>query len=265
MDKHHIEKKDREVVKKFRSAVGEKRLSKQARTRILKASGVLLAAGCLALLVFFIYPAGNNSAPETPGPLKTAAIKSTGPVRSLASAPGRQAATAFPATAAVSAPKTSNAPLPAGDTALRAPTPDITANHKKTTPPGDRMQPDKRIRPKYTKPNDALSGIRIQKIVSCRSVADRQPVALRKTFSLQTDSKAFVWLNVRSEKVPYTLMLVYYINNRKYCEIPLTIRYSRMRTWGYITLNNHKDVGRWHVDVVCKGRTLSQIEFTVVP
>ena len=74
-----------------------------------------------------------------------------------------------------------------------------------------------------------------------------------------------VWMKVLSKKPPFTLTHVYYLNGQKYCEVPLAIRYHRMRTWSSVSLRSPDHIGKWRVDVIAEnGTTLDQIAFTVV-
>jgi hypothetical protein len=112
----------------------------------------------------------------------------------------------------------------------------------------------------------APPGVRIAKIVACSGVSERQYVSPKDTFSLSEDIKPVVWMNVLSEKQPFVLKHVYYVNDRKYVEVPLNIRYPRNRTWSHITLSHQGQIGDWRVDVVNEsGEKLDQVQFSVVP
>ena len=108
--------------------------------------------------------------------------------------------------------------------------------------------------------------MRIAEIVACQGVKNRQPVSRKNEFSLQQGATPYVWMDVRSKKTPYKLRHVYYLNGRRYCEVPLAIIYPRMRTWSNVTLRHPYETGQWRVDVVTrKGKILSQIKFSVIP
>lgn len=112
---------------------------------------------------------------------------------------------------------------------------------------------------------DRPLNIQIHKIVSCGSVIDRQYVSPKSRFSLKEDPTPVVWMTVLSDNPPFTLTHVYYMNDRKYCEVPLSIRYPHMRTWSSVTLNHPEHEGEWRVEVITgSGVKLDQIEFTVV-
>lgn len=107
--------------------------------------------------------------------------------------------------------------------------------------------------------------IQISEIVSCSSVSKRQYVAAKTIFSLKKESNSMVWMTVLSDNPPFTLTHVYYVNGRKYCSIPLKIRFPRMRTWSSITLNSQDQIGKWRVEVVTgNGEKIAQLEFTIV-
>lgn len=112
---------------------------------------------------------------------------------------------------------------------------------------------------------DMPSGIRIEEIISCSSVNNRQCNRPKIKFSLAQDSTPTIWMNVVSEDPPFTLTHVYYCNGQKYCEVPLAIKHHRMRTWSTVTLRSRKHIGKWRVEVIHdNGTKLDQIEFTVV-
>lgn len=112
---------------------------------------------------------------------------------------------------------------------------------------------------------DMPSGIRIEEIISCSSVNNKQYSSLKIKFSLAQDTTPNIWMKVISENPPFTLTHVYYCNGRKYCEVPLAIRYQRMRTWSTVTLRSPEHIGKWRVEVIDdNGAKLDQIEFTVV-
>ncbi|MDY0221825.1 MAG: DUF2914 domain-containing protein [Desulfobacterium sp.] len=112
---------------------------------------------------------------------------------------------------------------------------------------------------------DMPSGIRIEEIISCSSVSNKQYNRPKNKFSLAQDATPTIWMNVISEDPPFTLTHVYYCNGRKYYEVPLEIKHHRMRTWSTITLRSRKHIGKWRVEVIDdNGTKLDQIEFTVV-
>jgi hypothetical protein len=112
---------------------------------------------------------------------------------------------------------------------------------------------------------DMPSGIIVAEIISCSSVKNRQYSRPKIEFSLAQDTTPKIWMKVISENPPFTLTHVYYCNGRKYCEVPLAIRYHRMRTWSHVTLRRPEHIGKWRVEVMDdSGAKLDQIEFIVV-
>lgn len=109
------------------------------------------------------------------------------------------------------------------------------------------------------------SRVQVYEIVSCSSVSKKQYVSPRTIFSLKDEPTPVIWMTVLSDNPPFTLTHVYYINGQKYCEVPLKIRYRRMRTWSNVAVTHLNHVGRWRVEVVTdSGEKLAQTEFTVV-
>jgi len=108
-------------------------------------------------------------------------------------------------------------------------------------------------------------GIRIEEIVSCSNVYNKQYIDPHTIFSISHDARPRVWMKVISETPPFTLNHVYYFNGKKYCEVPLAIRYQRMRTWSSVTLRPPDHIGKWRVEVIDdNGVKLGQVKFTVV-
>jgi hypothetical protein len=112
---------------------------------------------------------------------------------------------------------------------------------------------------------DMPSGIIVEEIISCSSVKNKQYSRPKIEFSLAQDTRPKIWMKVISENPPFTLTHVYYCNGQKYCEVPLAIRYHRMRTWSHVTLRLPEHIGKWRVEVIDdRGAKLDQIEFIVV-
>lgn len=111
---------------------------------------------------------------------------------------------------------------------------------------------------------DMPSGIRIEEMISCSNINNKQYSKPKIKFSLTQDATPKIWMKVISENPPFTLTHVYYCNGRKYCEVPLAIQYHRMRTWSTVTLRSPKHIGKWRVEVIDdNGAKLDEIEFTV--
>jgi hypothetical protein len=107
-------------------------------------------------------------------------------------------------------------------------------------------------------------GTRIDQNLVCSGIKARNCIVRQSDFVLRNGQNPHVWMEVFSDSVPYLLKHVYYHEGRKYVEVPLTIKYSRMRTWSYITLKDLDQVGSWHVEIVAEdGTVLGRADFNV--
>jgi hypothetical protein len=108
-------------------------------------------------------------------------------------------------------------------------------------------------------------GSRITQLLVCSGVKDRNCIIWKSEFALRKGRNPHVWMEVFSDSVPYVLKHVYYHEGRKYVEVPLTIRHTRMRTWSYISLKDLDQVGSWHVEIVAEdGTVLGRADFKVI-
>jgi hypothetical protein len=108
-------------------------------------------------------------------------------------------------------------------------------------------------------------GLRITQLLVCSGVKDRNCIVRQSDFVLRKGQKPHVWMEVFSNSVPYVLKHVYYREGRKYVEVPLKIKYPRMRTWSFITLKDLDQLGSWHVEIVAEdGTLLGRAEFKVI-
>jgi hypothetical protein len=107
-------------------------------------------------------------------------------------------------------------------------------------------------------------GRRIDQNFVCSGVEDRNCIVRQSDFVLRKGQNPHMWMEVFSDSVPYVLKHVYYHEGRRYVEVPLTIKYRRMRTWSYITLKDLDQVGSWHVEIVAEdGTVLGRADFKV--
>jgi cytoskeletal protein RodZ len=107
-------------------------------------------------------------------------------------------------------------------------------------------------------------GLRITQLLVCSGVKDRNCIVRQSDFVLRKGQKPHVWMEVFSNSVPYVLKHVYYREGRKYVEVPLKIKYPRMRTWSFITLKDLDQLGSWHVEIVAEdGTVLGRVEFNI--
>lgn len=106
--------------------------------------------------------------------------------------------------------------------------------------------------------------IRVAKSVVCKEVKERNPIGERRIFSVKENRFSVVWTEVRSKVFPRELKHIYYLNGKKYCEVPLLVKYPRMRTWSKITLRDRNQIGSWKVHIVTEeGTVLEEIGFEV--
>lgn len=97
----------------------------------------------------------------------------------------------------------------------------------------------------------------------CEGVYERNPLVKRDVFHPSDDKRAYLWMEVKSKEQPFVMKHIYYLNDRKYCEVSLEIRFPRMRTWSYVTLESADQVGTWRVEIACKDRVLKTLSFRV--
>ena len=252
MIKNEIENKDQELVKKFRTIMQNKK-KKPAPNRF-PVWLIFLVTAFLVSSIFFV-----KQRPETLSPKVSKKLLEP----SLAPVPDEQK----PSNVSIAQSK------PLTDDLKNMPSPGKRTEHRNTLitlPDTDVIKPVVEKKSSETPlvqavHRDKPSTINIEEIISCTSVVNRQYKSPQNNFSLGNDATAKVWMNVVSQHPPFTLTHVYYINDEKYCEVPLAIRHKRMRTWSSITLRSTDHLGKWRVEVVTdKGIKLGQTEFTVV-
>jgi hypothetical protein len=105
--------------------------------------------------------------------------------------------------------------------------------------------------------------IELVSAVACQGVQNHQHIDNRNVFYTSDTHRAYVWMEIRSKEQPFVIKHIYYLNDQKYCEVPLDIKYSRMRTWSYITLDKEDHTGSWKVEIVCNNRVLKTVRFIV--
>lgn len=269
MSRKEIEKKDQELIKKVREIVHSKEKKMPARRAYifwiaLICSG-MIAAG---LMILKKQPTTlmSNDPKHTSGtlaennqtsvPKKPAHPDSSTGAQSIVPAENEDKKQAAPVTMKTNELKKK------GMAEKTAPKPSETISSKN---PGNKKTVSRATLKKKTPQGIKPPTIQIAEMVSCTSVKDRQYASPQKTFSIKEGSTPVVWMKVLSDNPPFTLTHVYYVNERRYCEVPLTIRYTHMRTWSSITLSHQNQAGEWRVEVVTgNGRKLDQIKFTVV-
>jgi hypothetical protein len=272
MHKKQIDNKDRELIEKVRAAVKQnqqKSIQSGSLGKTVKPwLPVLFIALIVASLWMFRQPSATTVPPRIVPDAHNAAQAdmtatkdrshgqpAAADLKALPPAPDTMAGQPVPI-----APKRLPA-LQAAVTLHPAP-PSPDAILQPAEPPQSKTAPP----PKPLETGAAPPTARITGIAACRAVDQRQCVSPTTAFSLQETPTPVVWMNVLSDRQPFTLTHAYYLNGRKYCEVPLQIRYPRMRTWSNVTLAHSYQTGHWRVEVIdADGERLSQIEFTVTP
>jgi hypothetical protein len=118
--------------------------------------------------------------------------------------------------------------------------------------------------PAKATPGPAEENIELLSAVVCAGVRERRHQDEKEVFYLSDAPRAYVWMEVRSAAQPAVMKHMYYLNGRKYCEVPLKVKYSHMRTWSYVTLWKAAQAGSWTVDIVCRDRILKTVAFQVL-
>lgn len=268
MDRKQIENRDQELVNKFRTVVNDKQEGKMRKKTRLKWVSAGVLACCAILVLVLLRPSfPPHQATMTPavktfdqGPADAAKdAKMEKPMDIAKNEMPR------PGVKTVESPAVlPEKPLPETRKAPEVKQPVVAA---KAAPA--KRQPEKQLAaapPATRKPAEKTG--RIVRIISCTDVSNLNFVSPTDVFSMSKDKNPVIWMDVSSEKkiLPYTLKHVYFVNGRKYCTVPLKIRYPRMRTWSRITLRYGYQVGKWRVDVVDdKGTIIETKEFTVTP
>ncbi len=109
----------------------------------------------------------------------------------------------------------------------------------------------------------ATQDIELVSAVVCDGVRDRLHLDEKDTFDMTHAPRAYVWMEVRSLAQPFVIKHIYYLNGRKYCEVPLDITFPRMRTWSYVTIGQADLAGAWTVEIIYNDRILKTVDFQV--
>ncbi len=128
----------------------------------------------------------------------------------------------------------------------------------------------KTIEPEQAEKTDILPesnlDITITECMPCQKVVSRKCINEQYIFSIKDNPKPFIWMTVKTNNLPQTVKHIYYHKGNIYCEVPLVIRYTRMRTWSYVTMKNPSHLGNWKVQVVNdRDQILKEIDFVMIP
>ena len=309
MDRYSIEKRDRELVERFRAKVELK--EQQKRRNRMRLAAAILVMVCVGMVFYYKSLPGPDLSPapngQTGGQMagqmhrSTAVAVSRGPSKAPptpeAASPDRaipsepfavsefseeavQETVMAPAEMAAPVEALGEAPaasarkkVPEESDAADQPMPSEKSVVADIAPPAELplLEPraslsDKDGLSQKTAPVAPEGSIGIAGITVSQNVRNKQPVSRKTEFSIKQGAKPYVWMDVRSEKPPFELRHVYYLNDRRYCVVPLDIRYPRMRTWSTVSLEYPTQIGQWRVDVETRdGEILSRVEFSVVP
>ncbi len=255
MKREEIENKDKELIKKFRTIIHnrEKKTEKKSTPKRFPFGLIFLFTILIISSLLFLKgqpPILSSKEPKTSSRVELVPVPAKHPALS---------ARTEKITASSDTPKV---PPPTQKVVDRETVPKLS-DSVLGNPILEQNSPEKFSNQKVQ--GDIPSGIRVEEIISCSSVKNRQYSRPKIEFSLAQDATPKIWMKVISENPPFTLTHVYYCNGRKYCEVPLAIRYHRMRTWSSVTLRPPEHIGKWRVEVIDdSGAKLDQIEFTVV-
>ncbi|GAK61181.1 hypothetical protein U27_01080 [Candidatus Vecturithrix granuli] len=111
------------------------------------------------------------------------------------------------------------------------------------------------------------SAIRLDRVVICSKITDRNPVNVTSKFSLSEVGKIYTWMQVSGVKPPKTVKHIYYREGKIVARVTLKLRYASMRTWSEKTFKPEESVGKWKVIVTTENEkeVLALREFTITP
>ncbi len=104
--------------------------------------------------------------------------------------------------------------------------------------------------------------LKVEGIVLCESVEEREPVSVKTEFTSDV-GKVYCWTNIYGAVKPTQIKHVWYYGDKKLAEVPLSIKYPRMRTWSCKSIIPEW-VGDWYVEIIGpEGDVLKRVEFIV--
>jgi hypothetical protein len=275
MDIHEIEERDLILLKELRAVYKKKEIPKKRKKAFWRSPGVwlpVLSFGVIVLGLIVFRQRSTTAVQKLPHQPITVVMKAPRvPVENIAD---ESVAPIMPADAeqGVTATGMNDSPgFAAGEKTVAPkiaqvfPEVESTLPEKPTDEDSDPAGEENGQAVLFDK-HELSVDVRINQLVTCGGVLDKQYVSAKSTFSLALDPIAMVWMKVLTETPPFTLKHVYFLNGKHYCDVPLEIRYPHMRTWSKVTINRDIHIGQWQVDVVNdNGEKIDQIEFTVEP
>ena len=104
--------------------------------------------------------------------------------------------------------------------------------------------------------------VEISEMKICTEIVDRSPVGVSDNFSNALE-KIYCYTEINAENTPLSITHVWYFNDRKMAEIPLSVNSSAWRTWSSKRIMSSWS-GKWRVDVLGPaGEVLMQKNFAV--
>lgn len=103
----------------------------------------------------------------------------------------------------------------------------------------------------------------VQEAKFATSVQDREPLGANETNTFPSDTaRLYLWTVMTGAQEPVEIKHVWYWNSEKIAEVPLTLRYPRMRTWSYKSLP--MKAGSVKVEIQdLSGRVLKEVSATL--
>jgi hypothetical protein len=100
---------------------------------------------------------------------------------------------------------------------------------------------------------------RVEKIAIAAGIELKEPVGVATEFDA-TVGKVNCWMRIACADIPKEVKHIWYLENEKLLEVPLTVKFPSMRTWSTKNIRP----GNWRVEVVdTTGAVLGQTTFTV--
>lgn len=111
------------------------------------------------------------------------------------------------------------------------------------------------------------SEIRLDRVVICSKITNRNPVNITNKFSLSEIGNIYTWMQVSGVKPPKTVKHIYYWEGKVVARVTLKLKYASMRTWSEKTFKLDESLGKWKVVITTNNEkeVLAVKEFTVTP